>query len=68
MTNDANRIREQNKLVEAKAALRKPRNSDGTVYVCKCECGGRVRGAFSFGRLWSYCESCTPVQKVRVKR
>ena len=46
-------------LHDAKYANRKPRKSDGTIYVCQCECGGRVRGVWQFGRLFSYCEKCT---------
>lgn len=53
---------------EAKLKKRKPRKSDGTIYVCKCECGGRVRGSWGFGRLWTYCESCSPVQHIDVRR
>jgi hypothetical protein len=34
--------------------------------VCACECGGTVWGTRSFGRLWSWCDRCTPVQKVGV--
>lgn len=30
-------------------------------YICKCECGGSVRGIESFGRIFSWCEKCTPV-------
>ena len=44
----------------------KPRKSDGSVYVCKCECGGNVRGVRDFGQLWTWCEKCTPVQTVKV--
>lgn len=29
--------------------------------ICKCECGGTVRGIDQFDRLWTWCESCTPV-------
>lgn len=29
--------------------------------ICKCECGGEVRGIESFGRMFSWCEKCTPV-------
>ena len=31
-------------------------------YVCKCECGGQVRGIKDFGRLFTWCEKCTPVE------
>lgn len=30
-------------------------------YICKCECGGQVRGVEQFGRLFTWCETCTPV-------
>lgn len=30
-------------------------------FICKCECGGQVRGVEQFGRLFTWCESCTPV-------
>jgi len=30
-------------------------------FICKCECGGQVRGVEGFGRLWTWCEKCTPV-------
>lgn len=33
----------------------------------KCECGGIVRGVTEFGRLFTYCEKCTPVVIVRIK-
>ncbi len=32
--------------------------------ICKCECGGWVRGQKGFGRLWTWCEKCTPVVKI----
>jgi len=47
---------------------KKPRKSDNSIYVCKCECGGRVRGVWDFGMLWSWCEQCTPKQTVTIKR
>lgn len=34
--------------------------------ICQCECGGTVRGVHEFGRLFTYCEKCTPV--VRIKK
>ena len=34
-------------------------------YICKCECGGQVRGIKDFERLFSWCEKCTPVEKVK---
>lgn len=54
---------ESNAVLEEKARERKPR-SDGTVYVCRCECGDQVRGQWSFGRLFTFCEKCTPVVTV----
>lgn len=32
-------------------------------HVCKCDCGGALRGVEEFGRLWTWCEKCTPVVK-----
>jgi hypothetical protein len=32
-------------------------------FVCRCECGGEVRGIKSIGRQFTWCESCTPVVK-----
>ena len=32
--------------------------------ICKCECGGTVRGFEDFGQLWTWCEKCTPVVKI----
>lgn len=34
--------------------------------ICKCECGGQVRGIRDFGRLWTWCEKCTPVERVNI--
>lgn len=36
--------------------------------VCRCKCGGWVMGVKDFGRLWTYCTKCTPVQVVKVDR
>jgi hypothetical protein len=35
-------------------------------FVCKCECGGSVRGIEEFGQLWTWCEKCTPVVRVDI--
>jgi hypothetical protein len=35
-------------------------------YICRCECGGQVRGIEDFGRLWTWCEKCSPVQVIHV--
>lgn len=35
-------------------------------HICKCECGGIVRGVRDFDRLWTWCEKCTPVVKFTV--
>jgi len=35
-------------------------------HVCKCECGGEVRGIEQFDRLWTWCEKCSPVVNVPV--
>lgn len=37
-------------------------------FVCKCECGGNVLGVRDFGRLWTWCDTCTPVVKVDVTK
>ncbi len=34
-------------------------------YVCKCACGGKVRGVREFNRLFTWCDTCTPVQKIK---
>lgn len=34
----------------------------------KCECGGKMKYAFDFGRVWSWCEKCTPKVKVKVSK
>jgi hypothetical protein len=39
---------------------------DGSHWICRCECGGQVRGVHQFGRLFSWCTVCTPVVKVDV--
>ncbi len=39
--------------------------SDKPVYVCRCECGGKVYGVRQFNRLWSWCNRCTPIVKVK---
>lgn len=36
-------------------------------FICKCECGGDVRGVEEFGRLWTWCESCSPVIKFKIE-
>jgi hypothetical protein len=36
----------------------------GGRYICKCECGGNVYGVRQFGRVFSWCDTCTPVVKV----
>jgi hypothetical protein len=43
-------------------AKRKPKREGR--HICKCECGGEVRGVDGFGRLWTWCEKCTPVQVI----
>jgi len=35
--------------------------------ICKCECGGIVRGIWDFGRWFTWCEKCSPVQTVKLK-
>ena len=39
-----------------------------TKFICKCECGGNVRGVKDFGRLFTWCTKCTPVVRVNVPR
>jgi hypothetical protein len=34
--------------------------------ICECECGGIVRGIEQFGRLWTWCDKCTPVVTIKV--
>jgi hypothetical protein len=34
----------------------------------RCSCGGVMEYAASFGRVWSVCKRCTPVQKVTIRR
>lgn len=43
---------------------------DGTHYICKCECGGGVRGVKmgEAGYTASFCTRCTPVVKVNVTK
>jgi hypothetical protein len=38
----------------------------GGRYVCACECGGTVRGVEQLGRLFTWCDRCTPVVRVKV--
>ncbi len=33
-----------------------------------CECGGIMDYDYSFGRVWSVCKTCTPVQKINVNK
>lgn len=33
--------------------------------ICKCECGGTVRGIEQMGRKFTWCEKCTPVIVVK---
>ena len=49
--------------------LRKRRPAkDGSICVCRCECGGWVRGVFSFGYLWTWCMKCSPVEVIDVSK
>lgn len=37
------------------------RARDGKAVLCKCECGGNVRGVEEGnGRLFTWCDKCTP--------
>lgn len=38
----------------------------GSRYIGKCECGGKVRGVSEFGRLWTWCDTCTPVVTINI--
>lgn len=33
-----------------------------------CECGGKMEYTFSFGRIWSCCSKCSPVQTVKIPK
>jgi hypothetical protein len=35
--------------------------------ICKCDCGGVVRGVYEFDRLWTWCDTCSPVVVVKPK-
>jgi hypothetical protein len=35
--------------------------------ICKCDCGGTVRGVEQFGRLFTWCDKCTPVVSLKTK-
>jgi hypothetical protein len=37
-------------------------------FICKCECGGNVLGVRDFGRLFTWCDRCTPVETVLIRR
>jgi hypothetical protein len=39
-----------------------------TRFICKCECGGNVRGVKQFGQLFTWCTKCTPVVKINVAK
>lgn len=47
---------------------KKKRSRDGTRFICKCECGGNVRGARSLGRLWTFCDLCSPTTIIDVDK
>jgi hypothetical protein len=36
--------------------------------ICKCECGGTVRGIDQFNRAFTWCEKCTLVVQVKLPR
>lgn len=38
------------------------KRADGSKRICRCECGGWVRGVKDFGQLWTWCTKCSPVQ------
>ena len=33
-----------------------------------CECGGKMVYSFSFGRVWSVCDKCSPVVKIDISK
>lgn len=42
------------------ATKRRKQRKEGR-HVGRCECGGEVRGVEQFGRLFTWCERCTPI-------
>jgi len=38
----------------------------GDKFICKCECGGDVRGIQQNGMTFSYCDRCTPVVPLQI--
>jgi hypothetical protein len=44
-------------------AMARKKKKDGK-HICKCECGGEVRGVESLGRMFTWCEKCTPITKI----
>lgn len=45
---------------------KRAKKAEGRV-IGKCECGGTVRGIKDLGRLWTWCEKCTPVEPITLK-
>lgn len=45
----------------------KKRDETKAKRICKCECGGTVRGVQEFGRLFTWCEKCTPVVAIKIE-
>ena len=39
-----------------------------SVFVCKCKCGGNVRGNRDFGGLFTWCTKCTPKVRITLPR
>jgi hypothetical protein len=35
--------------------------------ICKCDCGGTVHGVEDFDRVFSWCDTCTPVIKISLQ-
>lgn len=33
-----------------------------------CKCGGLIEYTFSHGRVWSFCQKCTPVERIIMHR
>jgi hydrogenase maturation factor len=57
----AEQLTAETRLVMSKLANTK--KTEGK-HIGKCECGGIVRGVEDFGRLWTWCDRCTPTINV----
>lgn len=52
------------KILKHKQTIRRGRH----VLPKYCDCGGLMGYSFGFGRVFSCCSKCTPVQKVNVNQ